>query len=49
MKEICEIISEWFPNLEIEEQKISTFIDNLGNLEVVEMRPYHEEINSPET
>lgn len=35
--------------MKVDEGKISNYIDNLGNLEVVEMRPFSDEILNPET
>ena len=49
VKEICSMINEDFPAVKVDEGTISNYIDNLGNLEVVEMRAFSDEILNPET
>ena len=43
------MINEDFPAVKVDEGTISNYIDNLGNLEVVEMRAFSDEILNPET
>ncbi len=45
---LLKIIGEIFPNYKVDEYLLGEYVNNIDGLKIVKMRPYFEELESPD-